>query len=254
MLGLLGEHFALQDDAPDAQTTGKDADVFQAVLDAPRGALTCLNNLEPFDQNDKITEGGRSQFPAPATGLTLDSSCCAELGGRSPDDYLPSKASQVPGDDALGFRPPKLPPSRIACSPHTSPSLGTLKFSPDRFLCGDCPLRFSPVPDLSLVPTPRSCWLAPQQPVQSCGTGAFDNAVLRCPCLDTAPESGLHACLPGVIGGPDWPKDPILGEPVHCKQRRPRINAGFRLSGWPSHKAARMCFPGHSLQGARPTR
>ena len=191
--------------------------IASSALDASRGALTCLNNLEPFDQNDKITEGGRSQFPAPATGLTLDqSSCCAELGGRSPDDYLPSKASQVPGDDALGFRPPKLPPSRIACSPHTSPSLGTLKFSPDRFLCGDCPLRFSPVPDLSLVPTPRSCWLAPQQPVQSCGTGAFDNAVLRCPCLDTAPESGLHACLPGVIGGPDWPKESSISSLSQC--------------------------------------
>ena len=219
VLGLLGEHFALQDDAPDVQNTknmGKDAAVHQALLDVPRGALTCLNSLEHFDQNDKITDGGRSQFPVLAPGFTFDQSpCCAELGGRSPDDYLSSKASPVPVGDALGFRPPKLPPSRIACSPNTSPFWGMLAFSPDRFPCGDCLIRFSPVPDLSSVPTPRSCWdtgaSTLQQPVQPGGAGAFDNAVLRCPCLDMAPESGLHTWVSGAKY--------ILGEPVHCKQR-----------------------------------
>ena len=78
MLGLLGEHFALQDDAPATQTTA---------------ALTCLNNLEHSDREGRITEGGRSYFPALATGLTFDqASCCDQLGGQSSGDHLlPSK-------------------------------------------------------------------------------------------------------------------------------------------------------------------
>ena len=61
VLGLLAEHFALQDNAPDAQTTRKDAAVSQAVFDIPRGALTCPSNLEHFEQNNTI-------IPLPCTG------------------------------------------------------------------------------------------------------------------------------------------------------------------------------------------
>ena len=147
-----------------------------------RGALTCPTYLEHFELNDTTIEDGRSHFPAPATGPTSDHfPCCDQLGGRSPGDHLSSEVCQFFVGDALQFRSPMLPPSRLACSLSTPPVLGTLDFSPDRSSCSDCLLRFSRVPDPRLIPASRLCWDTgvsnPQQPVRPCGTGAFDNAV-----------------------------------------------------------------------------
>ena len=237
MLG--GQHFALQDHAPAARTKGKDAAVSQAVLDVHGGVPTCLNNLEHSDQSDKITEGGRSHFPAPATGLTFDQlPCCDVLDDQSPGEHLFARLSRLPGRGTLGFNSVH-PPYHLDCSPSAPPVAGTLNLSPDAPRPGDCLSGLSPLFGPRLDDCRRSCCGpvadALDQTYRSCCDGASEKATLRCPHLNETLPSRLHACLPGAARGLDWLKDPSISSVGHCFVRSadPTLMTALRCQAGP---------------------
>ena len=132
--------------------------------------------------------------------IAATSSCHSPVSRRPSEGTC--RAKIFPVEAALGFRSPKFPSSRLACSLSAPPFVGT----PDCFLCGDCLFGFSPVPDPRLVPAPISFWntgAGTQEPVRSCAAGDPENTALRRPCLDETPDSRLHACLPGTTDEPD---------------------------------------------------